>query len=62
MLYEKIKKHIENSDFIKQIDSLISGTNSQLFYGLNHSAKALILSHIFRKTGKTSFLLQQMIN
>lgn len=52
MLYEKIKKHIENSDFIKQIDSLISGTNSQLFYGLNHSAKALILSHIFRKTGK----------
>ncbi len=52
MFYEKIKKHIENSDFFKQIDAIISGENSHLFYGLNRSAKALVLAHIFQKTGK----------
>ena len=53
MLYEKINEIIGKSDFIREIDSIISAQNNQtLFHGLNRSAKALLLAHIFKKTGK----------
>ncbi len=49
MFYEKIKRFLENSDFFKRISEIYQPTQ---IYNLNISAKALIATHIFKKTGK----------
>ena len=54
MLYKRINKLIKDSGFIKQVDAIISTqTERTLFHGLNRSAKALLLAHIFKETNKS---------
>jgi transcription-repair coupling factor (superfamily II helicase) len=53
MLYEKLEKYIADSEYIKAVEQqVLHQPASTLFYGLNRSAKAVIMAHIFRKTGK----------
>src|SRR6056297_1428501 len=58
MLYEKLEKYIADSEYIKAIEQQdLEKETGALFYGLNHSDKAVVLSHIFRKTGKNIFFV-----
>jgi len=53
IFYNKISAIIERSDFFKQFDSVIVSQKSGiLFYGLNRSAKSMLLTRAFKTTGK----------
>ena len=51
--YTKISSLIDRSEFIKKFDSEIAENKTKgLFYNLNRSAKSILLSRLFKQTGK----------